>query len=129
MRLAISEARGMLPGLVRRVRADAVAMVQIMVHEEALAELRAALPEPPPGAAAKALFALARRQPSAHRRRVFTSAIASRRIDGYRHPAHNHAASRNHGLSRKRSTSACASAESVTVFASHATPSAAVVVP
>lgn len=61
MRLPISEARRRLPELVRQVRADTGATVQITVHDEVVAELRAALPEPEPGAAAKALLALARR--------------------------------------------------------------------
>lgn len=62
MRLPVSEARRRLPELVRQVRADAGATVQITVHNEVVAELRAALPEPEPGAAAKALLALARRE-------------------------------------------------------------------
>jgi antitoxin (DNA-binding transcriptional repressor) of toxin-antitoxin stability system len=61
MRLPVSEARRRLPELVRQVRADAGATVQITVHNEVVAELRAVLPEPEPGAAAKALLALARR--------------------------------------------------------------------
>jgi antitoxin (DNA-binding transcriptional repressor) of toxin-antitoxin stability system len=73
MRLPISEARRRLPELVRRVRADAGATVHIMVHNEVVAELRAALPEPAPGAAAKALLALSRRLPSTRRRKVRVS--------------------------------------------------------
>ena len=73
MRLPISEARRRLPELVRRVRADAGATVHITVHNEVVAELRAALPEPAPGAAAKALLALARRLPSTRRRKVRVS--------------------------------------------------------
>jgi len=73
MRLPISEARRRLPELVRRVRADAGARVHITVHNEVVAELRAALPEPVPGAAAKALLALARRQASVRRRKVRVS--------------------------------------------------------
>jgi len=70
MRLPISEARRRLPELVRRVRENAGATIHITVHDEVVAELRAALPEPPPGAAAKALLALSRRQPSTRHRKV-----------------------------------------------------------
>ncbi len=70
MRLPISEARRRLPELVRRVREDAGTTVHISVHGEVVAELRAALPEPPPGAAAKALLALSRRQPATRHRKV-----------------------------------------------------------
>jgi antitoxin (DNA-binding transcriptional repressor) of toxin-antitoxin stability system len=68
MKLSISEARKRLPELVRQVRKDAGAKVEIMVRDEVVAELRAALPEPEPGAAAKKLVALMRRLPK-HRGR------------------------------------------------------------
>jgi antitoxin (DNA-binding transcriptional repressor) of toxin-antitoxin stability system len=68
MKLSISEARRRLPELVRQVRKDAGAKVEIMVRDEVVAELRAALPEPEPGAAAKKLVALMRRLPK-HRGR------------------------------------------------------------
>jgi antitoxin (DNA-binding transcriptional repressor) of toxin-antitoxin stability system len=55
MKLSISEARRRLPELVRQVRKDAGARVEIMVRDKVVAELRAALPEPEPGAAAKKL--------------------------------------------------------------------------
>ncbi len=58
MKLSISEARRRLPELVRQVRKDAGARVQITVRDEVVAELRAALPEPEPGAAARALLEL-----------------------------------------------------------------------
>jgi antitoxin (DNA-binding transcriptional repressor) of toxin-antitoxin stability system len=61
MKLSISEARKRLPELVRQVRKDAGARVEIMVRDEVVAELRAALPEPEPGAAAKKLVELMRR--------------------------------------------------------------------
>ena len=48
MKLSISEARKRLPALVRKVRRDADASVQITVHDEVVAELRAAQPEPEP---------------------------------------------------------------------------------
>jgi len=63
MKLSISEARRRLPELVRQVRKDAGAKVEIMVRDEVVAELRAALPEPEPGAAAKKLVALMRSLP------------------------------------------------------------------
>ena len=55
MKLSISEARKQLPALVRRVRRDAGARVEITVHSEVVAELRAVLPKPEPGAAAQSL--------------------------------------------------------------------------
>lgn len=63
MKLSISEARRRLPELVRQVRKDAGARVEIMVRDEVVAELRAALPEPEPGVAAKKLVELMRRLP------------------------------------------------------------------
>jgi antitoxin (DNA-binding transcriptional repressor) of toxin-antitoxin stability system len=68
MKLSISEARKRLPELVRQVRKDAGARIEIMVRDEVVAELRAALPEPEPGAAAQKLAALMRRLPK-HRGR------------------------------------------------------------
>lgn len=63
MKVSISEARRRLPELVRRVRKDTGTSVQITVHDEVVAELRAALPEPEPGAAAKNLLELMRKLP------------------------------------------------------------------
>lgn len=71
MKLSISEARRRLPELVRQVRKDPGAAVQITVRDEVVAEIRAALPEPEPGAAAQALLDLMRRLPR-HRRRPRT---------------------------------------------------------
>jgi antitoxin (DNA-binding transcriptional repressor) of toxin-antitoxin stability system len=68
MRLSISEARKRLPELVRQVRKDAGAKVEITVRDEVVAELRATLPEPEPGAAAKKLVQLMRKLPK-HRGR------------------------------------------------------------
>ena len=42
MKISISEARRRLPDLVRQVRKDMSATVQITVHDEVVAELRAA---------------------------------------------------------------------------------------
>jgi antitoxin (DNA-binding transcriptional repressor) of toxin-antitoxin stability system len=63
MKLSISEARKRLPELVRQVRKDAGAKVEITVRDEVVAELRGPLPEPEPGAAAKKLRALMRKLP------------------------------------------------------------------
>jgi antitoxin (DNA-binding transcriptional repressor) of toxin-antitoxin stability system len=58
-----------LPELVRQVRKDRGLTIRIAVHGEVVAELRAALPEPEPGAAARALLELARKLPRLRRRR------------------------------------------------------------
>jgi len=88
MKLSISEARKRLPALVRHVRKDQGARIEITVRDEVVAELRAALPEPEPGAAAKKLVQLMRRLPKYRGRRtkvsehvkehVYGSAIKSR---------------------------------------------------
>ena len=49
MKLSISEARKRLLALVRRIRRDAGARVEITVHDEVVAELRAVQPETEPG--------------------------------------------------------------------------------
>jgi antitoxin (DNA-binding transcriptional repressor) of toxin-antitoxin stability system len=67
-RVSISEARRRLPALVRQVKQDRGSVVQITVHDEVVAELRAALPEPKPGAAARALLELMRKLPKPRRR-------------------------------------------------------------
>ena len=63
MKISISEARKRLPQLVRHVRKDSGAKIEITVRNEVVAELRGALPEPEPGAAAKSLLALMRKMP------------------------------------------------------------------
>jgi len=68
MKLSISEARKRLPELVRQVRKDTGTKVEITVRDEVVAELRATLPEPEPGAAAKTLVQLMPRLPK-HRGR------------------------------------------------------------
>jgi antitoxin (DNA-binding transcriptional repressor) of toxin-antitoxin stability system len=73
MKLSISEARKRLPELVRHVRKDAGAKVEITVHDEVVAELRATLPEPEPGAAAKKLVQLMRRLPKYRGRKTKVS--------------------------------------------------------
>jgi antitoxin (DNA-binding transcriptional repressor) of toxin-antitoxin stability system len=67
-RVSISEARRRLPQLVRQVKQDRGSVVQITVRDEVVAELRAAMPQPEPGAAARALLELARRLPKPRRR-------------------------------------------------------------
>jgi hypothetical protein len=61
MKLSISEARKRLPELVRRVRRDPRATVQITVREETVAELRSVTTGPEPGEAAKKLLELRRK--------------------------------------------------------------------
>jgi antitoxin (DNA-binding transcriptional repressor) of toxin-antitoxin stability system len=78
MKLSISEARRRLPELVRQVRKDPGATVQITVRDEVVAELRAALPEPEPGAAARALLELARKLPRPRPRRGRPSDVSAR---------------------------------------------------
>ena len=73
VKLSISEARKRLPELVRQVRKDAGARVEIMVRDEVVAELRAALPEPEPGAAAKKLVELMRRLPKQRGEKTYVS--------------------------------------------------------
>jgi antitoxin (DNA-binding transcriptional repressor) of toxin-antitoxin stability system len=68
-RVSISEARRRLPELVRQVKQDRGSVVQITVRDEVVAELRAALPEPEPGAAAHALLEMMQRLPQRRGRR------------------------------------------------------------
>ncbi len=68
MKVPISEARRRLPELVRQVKQDRGSVVQITVRDEVVAELRAALPAPAPGAAARALLELAEKLPKPRRR-------------------------------------------------------------
>jgi antitoxin (DNA-binding transcriptional repressor) of toxin-antitoxin stability system len=82
MKLSISEARKRLPELVRRVRKDAGAKIEITVRDEVVAELRAALPEPEPGAAAKKLVALMCQQPKHRGRKTDLSAHVNKYLYG-----------------------------------------------
>ena len=84
MKLSISEARKRLPELVRQVRKDAGAKIEITVHDEVVAELRAALPEPEPGAAAKKLIQLMRRVPKYRGRKTKTSEHVKEHLYGSR---------------------------------------------
>ena len=63
MKLSISETRRRLPELVRRVRKNAEAKVEITVRDEVVAELRPAQSRPEPGAAAKKLLGLMHKLP------------------------------------------------------------------
>lgn len=80
MKLSISEARKRLPELVRHVRKEAGAKVEITVRDEVVAELRAAVPEP--GAAAKKLVALMRRLPKHRGRKTDLSAHVNEYLYG-----------------------------------------------
>jgi antitoxin (DNA-binding transcriptional repressor) of toxin-antitoxin stability system len=62
MKIAISEVRRRLPDLVRRVGGGDI-VVQITVHGEVVAELRQAVSEPEPGAAARKLVEVMSRLP------------------------------------------------------------------
>jgi len=84
MKISISEARKRLPELVRLVRKDPGASIQITVRDEVVAELRAALPEPEPGAAARKLLELMQKLP---RHRGPKAAVSSRVKDHLYGPA------------------------------------------
>jgi antitoxin (DNA-binding transcriptional repressor) of toxin-antitoxin stability system len=84
MKLSISEARKRLPELVRQVRKDAGARVEITVRDEVVAELRATLPEPEPGAAAKKLVQLMRRLPKYRGRKMKVSEHVKEHLYGSR---------------------------------------------
>ena len=70
MKLPITEARRRLPELVRQIRKDPGSTVQITVRDEVVAELRAALPEPEPGATGRALLEALRKLPKRRGRRI-----------------------------------------------------------
>lgn len=84
MKLSISEARKRLPALVRRVQRDAGASVQITVHDEVVAELRAAQPEPEPGVAARKLLQLMERLPKPRGRKTDVSSHVKVHLYGNR---------------------------------------------
>lgn len=60
-KIPITEFRRDLRTLVKRVREDPTTVIQITVHDEPVAELRAVAPSPLPGAAAERLLALRKR--------------------------------------------------------------------
>jgi len=82
MKLPISEARRRLPELVRQVRKDPGSAIQITVRDEVVAELRAALPEPEPGAAGRALLEALRKLPKRRGRRADVAARAEEHLYG-----------------------------------------------
>jgi antitoxin (DNA-binding transcriptional repressor) of toxin-antitoxin stability system len=73
MKLSITEARKRLPELIRQVRKDAGAKVEITVRDEIVAELRAVQPGPEPGLAARKLLEL--------RKKLAKKGMKSRRTD------------------------------------------------
>jgi antitoxin (DNA-binding transcriptional repressor) of toxin-antitoxin stability system len=84
VKLSISEARRRLPALVRRVQRNAGASVQITVHDEVVAELRAVQPEPEPGAAATKLLQLMARLPKPRGRKTDVSSHVKEHLYGRR---------------------------------------------
>lgn len=82
MKISISEARKRLPELVRQVRQNAEAKVEITVRNEVVAELRAALPEPEPGAAAKTLLAMMDKLPKHRGRKTHVSSRVKHHLYG-----------------------------------------------
>jgi len=84
MKLSISEARKRLPALVRWVRRDAGARVEITVHNEVVAELRAVQPEPEPGAAAQNLLRLMKKMSKPRGRKLLISSHVKTHLYGPR---------------------------------------------
>jgi antitoxin (DNA-binding transcriptional repressor) of toxin-antitoxin stability system len=84
VKLSISEARKRLPALVRRVQRDAGASVEIMVHYEVVAELRAVQPEPEPGAAARRLLRLMKKLAKRRGRKIPISSRVKTHLYGRR---------------------------------------------
>lgn len=82
MKLPISEARRRLPGLVRRICRDAGARVQITVHNQVVAELRAVAPEPAPGRAARRLLDVMAGLPRHQGRKTSVSSRVKRHLYG-----------------------------------------------
>ena len=63
MEVTVTEARRTLPELVRQVKADGDLRIRITVHGDVAAELRACVPDPPPGLAAQRLLDLMEAMP------------------------------------------------------------------
>ena len=82
MKIPISEARKRLPELVRQIRKNAGASVQITVHDQVVAELRAAQPEPEPGAAGRKLLELMKKLPKHHGRKTAVSSHVKQHLYG-----------------------------------------------
>jgi antitoxin (DNA-binding transcriptional repressor) of toxin-antitoxin stability system len=86
MKLSISEARKRLPALVRRVQRDANTSVQITVHDQVVAELRAVQQELAPGAAATTLLGIMAKLPKRRGRKIPISSRVKTHLYG-RHGA------------------------------------------
>lgn len=84
MKLSISEARKRLPELVRQVRKDPGSAVEITVRDEVVAELRAAMPEPKPGAAARKLLEIMTRLPKPRGQKTNVSSKVKEHLYGDR---------------------------------------------
>jgi antitoxin (DNA-binding transcriptional repressor) of toxin-antitoxin stability system len=84
MKLSISEARKRLPALVRRVQRDAGASVQITVHDQVVAELRAVQQELTPGAAATTLLGIMANLPKRRGRKIPISSRVKTHLYGRR---------------------------------------------
>jgi antitoxin (DNA-binding transcriptional repressor) of toxin-antitoxin stability system len=84
MKLSISEARKRLPALVRRVRRNVGTSVQITVHDQVVAELRAVQQELEPGAAATTLLGIMAKLPKRRGRKVPISSRAKTHLYGRR---------------------------------------------
>jgi len=84
MKIAISEARRRLPELVRQVRKDAGTTVQITVHDQVVAELRAIQPEPEPGVAARILLEVMEKLPKRRGRKIDVSSHVREHLYGRR---------------------------------------------
>ena len=82
MKFSISEARKRLPELVRHVRKDPGAAVQITVRDEIVAELRAPLPEPEPGAAARKLLEVMKKLPKPRKQKTNVSSRVKEHLYG-----------------------------------------------
>ena len=86
MKLSISEARKRLPALVRRVQRDVGTSVQITVHDQVVAELRAVQHEPKPGTAATTLLGIMTKLPKRRGRKIPISSRVKTHLYG-RHGA------------------------------------------
>ena len=82
MKVSISESRRRLLALVRKVRHDAGSSVQITVHDEVVAELRAVQPESVPGEAAKKLLDVMAKLPKHRGRKIAISSHTKEHLYG-----------------------------------------------
>lgn len=84
MKLSISEARKRLPALVRRVQRDAGTSVQITVHNQVVAELRAVQQALAPGASATTLLSIMTKLPKRRGRKFPISSRVKTHLYGRR---------------------------------------------